>query len=406
MPPQRASSTLALLRRILLLIILSLLAVPVPGSAQVSLSGLADARFVHGGEESAPLRNGLSSGSPHFQLRDLYLFAESSPAPGVTISGALRASSADMGSLDPLEVMYLSVTFWEVAGPALNLEAGRVLSPFGTYPRRQFPDQDPLITEPLAYSRGVNISRHSGLSQASGTVYDTTGTVPTLYGKHYVTGIKVFGTLLGGQLEYDAALSSEAPAASIPSSANENERLGLSGRVGLLPFPWLTAGISFSSGGYLVPSPANMGFDLSRYAQTVLGLDLTLQALYYELIVELVNSTWQSPYLEPVATPPTDRFELDNQILSAEFKAQVPQVPGLWAAGRFEQMTFGEIWEDIAAWSGNTVPWDDAVTRFQAGLGYRLSRPVTLKASHTVTSSDRDPEWDDDVTAVQLAVVF
>ena len=58
-------------------------------------------------------------------------------------------------------------------------------------------------------------------------------------------------------------------------------------------------------------------------------------------------------------------------------ETRVGLADGIWLAARYESLRFA----NVVTSAGVTRPWDNPIDRIEAGVGYRLSRDVRLKAS-------------------------
>ena len=91
----------------------------------------------------------------------------------------------------------------------------------------------------------------------------------------------------------------------------------------------------------------------------------------------MVATDWRLPVL---GVPFIDR-PLGSVAWYAEGRYNI--VPGLYAAARYDRMTFDDIQTSLGQ-----VTWDARISRVEAGVGYRFARWLLIKA--TIQHNSRD----------------
>jgi hypothetical protein len=183
-----------------------------------------------------------------------------------------------------------------------------------------------------------------------------------------------------------------------PRFHDNNDGKQVSGRVGWKPTTGLVIGASAAVGPYLDRSatdalpPSQAG----RYDQKAIGMDVEWSGGYWIVRGEAVWNAWEVPILEePVIDSPLQALGL---MLEARYKI----LPGLYAAARFDWLTFSSI-----VTSHGSLPWDAPVTRVEAGFGYSIHRYVLAKAVYQYNHRDGGfTRHDASLVAGQILVWF
>jgi hypothetical protein len=289
----------------------------------------------------------------------------------------------------------------------LHVMGGKIPWALGTWAPRTYSNKNPLIAAPLLYSYHASLLWYEVVPSAD-VQLGAAGTGQTgvnYFGYAEGRGIPVVDdcywdvgvTLTGSQRPFEYALGITAGTPGWGStSQDENSGKTYLGRAGIAPAPWVRAGVSAAIGPYLLESlnallPA--GKTANDYKQKLLMADLEVLVGHVELRAEAARNFWETPYVG----------ELEVNGGYVETKVLLPV--GAFVAGRIEALRFGEI----AGGTGARRPWDHDVTRFEAGVGYRISRDVVgkLVAQHTreerpAPAGDRDL----DLVAAQLSIAF
>ena len=391
--------------------------------AQVSWSGIYTFEIKQGGKDSRLDANKVYNKYLQINLHDLQLFLDAQVADDIFLSAKLATSPRNTSNLKGVNLELAYVTFSDLFGTGASISAGKIITPFGTYAKRQLSPDNPLIGTPLFFYYSENVSPSSGYLDSTGVLLAQSlygGRLSTIYYGGYFTGIELFGNLAGDLLFYDFAVMN-APLSSPASETNLNKQLTLQERVAVHPAIWGTAGISYSTGSFLDRGNVNYFLDntgsVEDYKQNTLGFDLNLNYLYYELNAEYIMNTFHSPYAvyDYTLNPPyksglTGRTSLDlkSSELLVDVKFDAPFYPGLYLAGRYNMVSFGSIVDPFTASStfGRSVPWDHDVTRFEVALGFKPARGVLTKLGYQWTKVNVNPRPDLDVFGFQVSVSF
>ncbi len=388
-------------------------------SAQVSISGIYDFEVKKGGAQSTPGTNKLNNGNIQFNIHGLHLFLEGEISPDISFSGKIAATKRGGEDAAIVSLELAHVTFSNVVGEIVNISAGKILTPFGAYSRRQLSPDNPLIGTPLFFYYLTNVSPSFGylnsatlpLAQAS---YG--GQLSTIYYGGYYSGVEVFGSIAGNLFSYDVAVMN-APLSSTHSGINLDKQVGIHGRVAVQPAIWGTAGVSYAGGSFLESGPVNQSMgSLDEFKQQTVGLDLNLNYLYYEFNAEYILNEFQSPYIVYNLSPPPfyvsglagRSMRLSSREILIDLKIDAPFYAGLYIAGRYNAVMFGSITDPFSSSPtfGSSIPWDRDVQRFEFTVGYKPARGVIVKVGYQTTKVDVAPRPDLDVLGSQVSISF
>ncbi len=382
--------------------LIAFLLMPSFSLAQVTLGGIADIEVKKGQRDSNPFTNEVQNANATFLISRLQLFVDADIGENIFFTSKIEANLHRTTSLNSFRVSLASVTFANLIGNHFNLEAGKILTPFGLYPKLQLSPDNFVIGTPLAYFYYVKVSKVRGY-------FPSDREISIIYPGAYYLGVNLFGTFFHGDVRYDAAIVNE-PLSNGGNDINFNKEFAFMGRIAVRPFMWLTVGGSYSRGAFMDQHPINASLveNLEAYKQTTYGADFDLNYLYYELRGEYIYNKWRAPYI--VNTSPTTYalqaldLSLQNYSFYVEGKINFPFIVGLYLAGRFEQIRFGEIVDPDNP--SRIVRWDKNIQRVEAGVGYKLGRGIKLKVTYQINTTDVFPEPQDNVFAAQLSVKF
>ncbi|HEY6953407.1 MAG TPA: hypothetical protein VI758_13445, partial [Bacteroidota bacterium] len=295
-----------------------------------------------------------------------------------------------------------------------------ILTPFGAFARRQLSPDNPLIGNPLFFYYQTNVSPTSGYLDANGVLLSQSlygGRLSTVYNGGYFVGVQAFGGFGENLFEYNIAVMN-TPLCSPNTAVNLDKDAAFHGRVALHPFIWATIGLSYCIGSFLDHSNVNKFLSDSggteQYQQRTFGLDLNLNYLYYELNVEYISNRFVAPYVvyDYRFNPPYisglghgSSLDLADNELLLDLKIDAPFYPGLFLAGRYNTLSFGNI-VDPSNSLRNSIPWDRNVQKYAAGIGFKPARGVILKVNYEHTAVEIAPRPNLDVVAAQLSVSF
>ena len=277
------------------------------------------------------------------------------------------------------------------------IDAGRIPPIFGAFARRTYPSDNPLIGYPLAYQYMTSLrpdalpASADELLRKRGLGWDDTFSIGSTTREHGVplvtafrwdTGIDVFGgSDKEGRLSGGVAVTSGT--LSNPRVSDDNNGRQWAGRVQLRPIPGLVIGSSLSWGAWVTnaASEAAVGHpNSSQFTQAAWGTDAEYSRGPYLIREETIVSDWRLPIVnKPV-------LDLPLRAYSTSIEGRYKIMPGLYAAARFDHLTFSEVTGTTA-----TLPWDAPVTRVEIGPGISLQRNLLLKLSYQDNTRDGGP---------------
>jgi len=387
-------------------LVLMLASLTSTATAQIHWWGILDFEARKGGEDSRLEKNGLPNDYPQLTLQQLHLFIDADITPTISFTAKLANNPAKALDFKSMEMQCAYITFSQLAGDALSISLGRILTPFGTFSKRQLPTDNPFIGQPLFVSYAQNVSSQTGflnphLATPANSQYG--GQLTTMYTGGYFTGIEAAGSFFSGIWEYDIACMN-APLSSLTGDYNVDEGLSFHGRTALHPAMWATIGISYAVGSFMQSSKANQYFEqnytaLNSFNQSTYGIDLLLSYLYVELNAEYIKNRFDAPYiLYQLAYPYGSGYlfgvsrPLDSQEYLIDVKVEAPFYPGLFLAARYNPLMFNDILDPQAISSnGNHFRWNWNVVRSAIGIGYKPNRNVLIKLGYEQTAVDTRP---------------
>jgi hypothetical protein len=277
--------------------------------------------------------------------------------------------------------LYVRVRPW--LGREFDVQAGRIPPSFGSFARRAYANENPLIGYPLAYQYLTSL-RPDAVPSTAGDLLQMRGRgwrvqyplgsglpgpgVPLATAFRWDLGVQA--RVAVGALEATAALTNGTLAN--PRVADDNGGKQIAGRAAWRPVPGLIAGVSAARGEFLSDEARGAlpaGLASRRGAQRAFGADLEYSRGYWLARAETIVSVWDMPGIG-LEGP------LRAHAIWAEGRYRLS--PRLFVAGRADHLGFSRI---VDALSGDgPVSWDAPVTRLEAGGGYYLQRNVVVKA--------------------------
>ncbi len=390
--------------------------------SQIQWRGIYDFQALKGGEDSSPIRNGLVNEYIQLNAYQFQFFLEAQIQNNISLTAMLSNNTAGSSDLKGVEFQLAYVTFSNIVNDALSVSIGKMITPFGSFAKRQLAPDNPLIGKPLFMGYGLNLSPITGYLDSLGgysSLGQYNGRLCTMYAGGYFTGAEIFGSLLDGFFEYDAAVMN-APLSSTTSDYNIDENLAFHGRAAFHPAIWGTIGMSYASGSFMQPALANRDFEteyssLGRFRQSTVGADMRISWLYYELNAEYLSNNFDTPYITSGfgsvyenGLPNSLSLPLESTELLLDVKIDAPFYPGLFLALRYDMLNFNSIKDpDVhSSTFGSTIPWDRNVTRYSAGIGFRPHRSILIKIGYEKTDVDLQPAPELDVMECAVVVVF
>ncbi len=265
---------------------------------------------------------------------------------------------------------------------AFDVQAGIVPPVFGSFSRRAYSRNDPLIGFPLVYQYLTSLRadavpasadellamRGRGWKPSYGTEYAANGPgLPAIDGLHNQVGVEAH--VGEGQLvEASAAVTSGS--LSVPTGGSAQAGRQVSGRIAVRPVAGLVLGLSGSRGVFLARSILDEYGSSSAGVQSAVGFDAEISRGHWLVRTEGVLSRWTLPPIAaPFITSPLSAFGV-----SVEGRYRLR--PGLDVAARADHLGFSEI-----SGTSATMSWDAPVHRLEVGVAYSPLRRLTTKVA-------------------------
>lgn len=385
-------------------------------SAQVS--GELDVEFRMGGRESNFITNEIPNEFryPHAVINQFNVFFFSELAENWSFNGRVQLDIWGTGRLNQPRITLAAVTY--EPSMRFSLSAGRMISPFGLYARRQLLSQNLFAAAPLMYGYFINISERRGFWPIAGNtgIYEDGSSdvgVTTAYFGAYVTGASFNWILVPNRLNMEVAVTNAALASTLPNTNLANA--AIVGRIGVQPAMWWQQGVSVSYGSFMnvdsVNARARENNPLERYRQLLLGTDFIFAYLWFELSGEVMYSRWNVPKFVDGQfvriNPGSSRLQeytLTNLGGYVDLKIEPPFLTGSYLSFRAERIAFEPFNDPI---TNARTEWDRGVTRLSIAAGYKLSRNVLLRTTYSDQRTDGDRRLDpDDWTFRTLLIVL
>jgi hypothetical protein len=391
--------------------LVGLLCGPTAAAAQPWLASpvtLADGRVAIGAELS------LTYGSEdpgYFNYTDYETSALRRIRAGLAVSAAptrrlalLTEFRAETGGHAEAYAYYVRVTPWP--GHPIDVQAGKVPPVFGTFSRRGYPQDNPLIGDPLVYQY-LTSARSDALPATPSDILRMRGRG---WRASYPVGNPTPGAGMPLVAAFDWNLGIQARVGLRPVELNvawtpgnlswpeDVERPGhgeFSGRLAVKPAPGAVFGVSAARGTFVVQQAFDALPPEHREGgrQSAFGIDAEYASGHVVLRAELVFNRWLMP---AAASPP-----LDLDTLGGYAEARYRVLPSLYVAARAERLAYGDITAETV-----TAPWEARVTRVELGGGYSMSRRSRLKAVYQLNVRDGGRVRRSHLGAAQLVVWF
>lgn len=184
---------------------------------------------------------------------------------------------------------------------------------------------------------------------------------------------------------------------SYPLVADDNGAPQVAGRVVVRPATGLALGLSGARGAFVADEvrdqlPEAVG--RRQYPQRALGADAEYSRDHWLVRTEAIGNAWSLPGIE---APLLDDVSVTSWLVEGKYAFH----PQFYAAARYDRLWFGTI-------DGTTRSdtWDADVERVEVGVGYRVIRPVTVKASVQRVRRDGGRTRHDTLGAMQVVLWF
>ena len=294
------------------------------------------------------------------------------------------------------------------ASGLVDIQAGRIPPVFGTYARRNYPQDNPLIGDPLGYQYLTTArpdavpatadellrmrARGWRVRYSVGDPAPEPG-VPVIAAGRWDTGVQV----RVGSRVLEAAAAWTAGTLSYPLVRDNNRGGQFAGRVVWRPVPAFSIGASAARGAWVTDAVMGARADMpdGRYDQRAVGLDGEASWGRWLLRGELVSNTWTLPALD------VPRIVEPLTAMTGYVEVKVRVSPRLYVAARGDSLRFSDI-----TGSAVTNTWDANVSRVEIGAGYTIRRGLIVKASLMNNRRDGGLVQTSPLAAVQVLFWF
>lgn len=390
------------------LFLLLIISISTNGFSQILWNGIYSFEMKKAGKESTELTNDVRNGNFTIYPGKLQLFIDAEiERDKIYFNSKIEANTNKSIKINPLTIYQISISFINLFEKDINIEVGKILTPFGRFPKIQHAPENPFISFPLSSRYYLPLSRingFNGFSLAQRLANPNDPGLQIVYHGTYFTGVKLFGSLFNNNLLYDLAITNTA-LSNYWSDLELNKQPSYSGRIAFEPEPWISIGTSFSTGALMDETPANSNLDINKYKQTAIGADLNLNYSYYDLTLEYINNKWNAPYFQTGMsgglTLVNDELDFQVNSIYTSFKVDLPFIVGSYLAVKYEMMNFNEV-----DFGNNKSKWYANLNSYEIAAGYKLSPRTLLKLSFQKNNKDVNPEPEDDIFGLQISVGF
>ena len=297
----------------------------------------------------------------------------------VSILGELRSENVAA----PLPyALYVRVRPW--LAHEFDIQVGRVPPTFGSFSRRTYASDNPLIGYPLAYQyltslRPDSLPRDADeLLRMRGRGWLSTFSVGNSYAEHgmplvsalrWDTGVQAHGRR--GAVTAAAAITTGT--LGNPLVRDDNGGKQVAGRVLVEPTVGLKVGVSGARGQFIGDEAAQASGrdgDGGQFTQSAWGADVEYSRGHYLVRFEGILSRWRVP----LSDPPGRELSLGARSTSIEGRYKL--WPGLYVAARLDDLDFTTV-----ATPTRRDAWDAPVRRIEFGGGYSLQRNLLAKVA-------------------------
>lgn len=291
-------------------------------------------------------------------------------------------------------------------GRRVNVQVGRIPPTFGSYTRRAYSRDNPLIGYPMAYQYLTSLRTDSVPASADELVRMRGRGWLTVFSRGVteldrgVPLVTIFSRDTGAQvnaswraLDTSVAVTLGSPAS--PKLDDGNDGVTLSTRAALTPAPGVVLGASFATGAFLRDDVGTLGIRRGRGGQRVGGIDLELAGGRWLTRADIVVSEWRMPVInDPALTGPL-------RAVAAAVEVRRNLLPGFYVAARAERLSFNTV-----RTSSGPVSWDAAVTRLEAGVGLAVLHNLVARTTLQLNRRDGGRVRENLLPAAQLLFWF
>jgi hypothetical protein len=280
--------------------------------------------------------------------------------------------------------LYARVRPWKAL--PLDVQVGRIPPVFGTFGRRAYGSDNPLIGYPLAYQYLTSLRPDAVPASADdllamrgrgwratypvGNPLPAPG-VPLVSAYRWDTGVQAhYGTD-----RVDAAFAVTSGTLSNPRLDDDNDGRQWSARGAIKPAVGLVLGASAARGAFvdrLIVNAYEPVLGPHDYTQAAFGVDGEYSRGYWIVRGEAIHSRWTLPEI--------NRPFIDRPVAAtaAYVETRYRVNPRLFVGARADRLAFSKITGE-RLFEGQPTPWEAPLTRVEAGAGVNLQRNLTLR---------------------------
>jgi hypothetical protein len=405
-------------------LLIALALIPAVGEAQTDRAVFVNGRLdlaTAFGKDGAPGVNQLVRGDSPFDNIRLHLFADAVVHPRLFLFNQFLMDPSLRFGFESFLRSYLRYTVFKTARADLNVQAGKIPTPFGTFGARSYPDKSPLVGIPLMYhyfsslranqlpADNRDLLNHRGQGQADslltpfkggGSTQRISG-LPMIYDAGWDFGVEIVGSLW--RMEYLVGVTQGTVGAPRFKGGDNNDGKQVVARVGFIPCTGLMIGVSYAQGPYLDAAVGDSirarGAKVEDFRQKIVGMDAEYSIRRLKILGEFAVNRWETPNIRD-----GQGRRVDLPSYSGYIEGKYTFYPGLYGAIRYDRLTFGEI--DDGTGTGGRKAWDYGIRVWEVGAGYHLTDGVIGKAVWQRYKSDRPGGSDEHFGAMQLVVSF
>jgi hypothetical protein len=234
---------------------------------------------------------------------------------------------------------------------------------------------------------------------AGGGSSDRLSGMPLIYDSCWDYGGGILGSVW--RFEYQVMLTQGTLSDPSASTVDDNDSGQLVARLGIVPFTGALVRLSWARGAYLdnaVSESLATGTEVEDFNQKIAGVAVEYEIRHLVVVAEWARNRWESPFIVDAGGGAED-LEVTGSYLEARYKL----APGLYVAGRYSALHFGEI--DDGTGQGRRLGWDYDTHRLEVGVGYWITDGVLTKGALQLNDLQGTPGADN-LAGLQLTVAF
>jgi len=319
----------------------------------------------------------------HNALRMFRLSLSGMWRPSSRFAFLTEVRSEDLQSVIPY-ALYVRIRPW--AERPFDIQAGRIPPVFGTFARRSYGADNPLIGFPLAYQYLTSLRPDAVPANADELLFmrgrgwranytvgnlDPGPGMPVVSAYRWDTGVEA--RYAAERLE--AAVSVTSGTLANPRVDDDNDGRQLAGRVAWHPVVGLTLGASGARGAFVdqaIVDKYEATLGPHDYTQEAVGVDGEYSRGYWIVRGEAILSRWTLPKIN---APYIDRpVSARTGYVEGRYRFS----PRLFGAARVDALSFTKI-KGQRLFGGVPTEWDAPVARVELGGGVNIQRNLTAR---------------------------